>query len=126
MEATLSTTALAALAALESPRALMMAAPRCCTEEMNSPLSHATSLMLSATGLPLFLAWVKSGYCVEEWLLQMAWLVTAVIATPAFLASWDLARFSSRRVMANQRSRAMSGALFMAMRQLVLHGLPTK
>src|SRR5215475_2832712 len=125
MERTLSTTALAALAALDAPRALMMAAPRCCTELMNSPLSHASSLMTSVTGLPLILACLKSGYCVEEWLPQTARLVTAVMSTPAFFASWDLARFSSRRVIANQRSRGTSGALDMPMRQLVLHGLPT-
>ena len=36
-----------------------------------------------------------------------------------------MARFSSSRVMANQRSRGMSFALFIAIRQLVLHGFPT-
>ena len=55
----------------------------------------------------------------------MATLVTAVMSTPAFFASWALARFSSRRVMAKNRSRGISGALCMAMRQLVLQGLPT-
>src|SRR3954469_25774541 len=109
MEATLSTMALAALAALEAPRALMMAAPRCWTEAMKSPLSHAWSEMTLVAGWPLILAWVKSGYCVAEWFPQMATLVTAVTSTPAFLASCDLARFSSRRVMANQRSRGTCG-----------------
>src|SRR5664280_56339 len=45
--------------------------------------------------------------------------------TPARLASWLLARFSSSRVMANQRSVGTSGAFERAIRQLVLHGLPT-
>src|SRR5215469_7615525 len=125
MERTLSTTALAALAALEAPRALIIAAPRCWTVEINSPLSQASSLMTSVADLPLTLALVKSGYWVAEWLPQMVMLVTAVTSTPAFLASWALARFSSRRVMAKKRSRGMSFALFMAMRQLVLQGLPT-
>ncbi len=40
-------------------------------------------------------------------------------------ASWLFARFSSRRVMANQRSLGTSFALFIAMRQFVLHGFPT-
>jgi len=35
--------ALAALAALEEPRAWMTVAPRCWTVEMNSPLSQASS-----------------------------------------------------------------------------------
>ena len=35
------------------------------------------------------------------------------------------ARFSSRRVIANQRSLGMSFALFIAIRQFVLHGFPT-
>ena len=53
-------------AALDAPRALMMAAPRCCTDEMNSPLSQASSLITLVAGWPLIFAWVKSGYCVAE------------------------------------------------------------
>ena len=56
----------AAEAAEEAPRALIMAAPRCCTVVMKSPLSHSVSLMTSVTGLPPILALVKSGYWVEE------------------------------------------------------------
>ncbi len=51
--------------------------------------------------------------------------LTSETCTPALAASCDLARFSSRRVMANQRSRGMSGALCIAIRQFVLQGLPT-
>ncbi len=40
---TVSITALAALAALDWPRAAMIAAPRCCTVAMKSPCSHASS-----------------------------------------------------------------------------------
>src|SRR5260221_8423151 len=122
MERTLSTMALAALAALEAPRTLMMAAPRCWTVLMNSPLSHASSLMTVGAGWPLILALKKSGNCVAEWFPQTATLETAVTSTPAFLASCDLARFSSRRVMAKKRSRGMPGALFIAVKQLVLQG----
>ena len=50
---------------------------------------------------------------------------TSVEWTPAFAASWVIARFSSSRVMANHRSEGTSLALFMAMRQLVLQGFPT-
>jgi len=56
MERTLSTIALAALAALEAPRALMMAAPRCCTALMNSPFNHASSLIRWLAGLPSIFA----------------------------------------------------------------------
>ena len=45
--------------------------------------------------------------------------------TPALRASWVRPRFSSSMVMANQRSSGMSGALAAAIRQFVLHGLPT-
>src|SRR6266516_3807911 len=51
-------------------------------------------------------------------------LVTSAISTPALCASWARARFSSSRVMANQRSRGISFALFIAIRQFVLHGFP--
>jgi hypothetical protein len=42
---------LAAEPAELAPRALMIAAPRCCTVEMNSPCSHAVSLIVSVCGL---------------------------------------------------------------------------
>src|SRR6266571_2881619 len=66
-----------------------------------------------------------SGYWVAEWLPQIAMFDTTDTGTFAFFASCDLARFSSRRVIANHRSAGMSGALSRAMRQFVLHGLPT-
>ena len=46
-----STAAEAAEAAEEAPRALMMAAPRCCTTGMNSFLFHS-SLTRDLTALP--------------------------------------------------------------------------
>ena len=55
----------------------------------------------------------------------MVMFVTEANATPAFCASCARARFSSRRVMANQRSCGMSFALFIAIRQFVLQGFPT-
>ena len=51
-------------------------------------------------------------------------LVTRVISTPALCASCARARFSSSRIMANQRSRGISSALLIAIRQLVLQGFP--
>gem|GEM_PF-6411041 len=58
---TLSRIALAAEAALDAPRALITAAPRFCTVEMNSPCSHSSSPMTSEAGLPSIFAWKKSG-----------------------------------------------------------------
>src|SRR6516165_830846 len=55
----------------------------------------------------------------------MVKLLTWPTDTPAFLASCDIARFWSRRVMANQRSAGTFGACDRAIRQLVLHGLAT-
>ncbi len=55
----------AADAADDAPRALMMAAPRCCTTGMNSPDSQSWSTR-SVADLPLTVAWFTSGYCVAE------------------------------------------------------------
>ena len=52
-------------------------------------------------------------------------LVTLPAPTPALSASCPFARFSSRRVIANQRSEGIDGALVRAIQQLVLQGLPT-
>src|SRR5262245_57953315 len=115
-------TALAAEAADETPRLAMMAAPRFCTVGMKSPSHHAVSVMTSVAPRPAMRALAASGYWVAEWLPQMVMLVTCSTGTPALRASCDLARFSSSRVMANQRSRGTSGAFAAAIMQLVLHG----
>src|SRR5207302_6558760 len=120
-----SMTAFAAEAAEDAPRASMMAAPRFWTVLMKSPRSQSPSLITSGAGRPPIRALAKSGYWVAEWLPQIARLVTSATPTPALWASWLLARFSSRRVIANQRSSGISGALVRAIRQLVLQGLPT-
>ncbi len=120
-----SIAACAALAADDEPRASMTAAPRFCTVSMNSCSSQSGSPITSGAGLPSILAWAKSGNCVAEWLPQIATFVTSFTGTPARLASCALARFSSRRVIANQRSAGTSGAWLRAIRQLVLHGFPT-
>src|SRR4051794_6380394 len=86
--------------ALDSPRALMTAAPRVCTIGTNVCSSQERSSMLSVAGLPLIFALVKSGNCVFEWFPQMVTFDTAPFGTPAFLASADRARLWSRRVMA--------------------------
>ena len=66
-----------------------------------------------------------SGYWVAEWLPQIVILVTSRTVVPVLAASWAMARLWSRRVMAVKRSSGMFGALFMAIRALVLAGLPT-
>ncbi len=103
----------------------MMAAPRFCTVVMKSPCSQSWSVITSVANVPPMRALAKSGNCVAEWLPQMDMLVTEATGAPALWASWALARFSSSRVMANQRSAGISGALDRAIRQLVLQGLPT-
>src|SRR5207249_3648063 len=51
----------------------------------------------------------------------MAMLVTEATLTPALWPSCARARFSSNRVMANQRSRGISLALFIAIKQFHDH-----
>src|SRR6202022_778396 len=125
MRITESITALAAEAADDEPLASMTAAPRFWIVVMNPCLSQPLSLMTSNGDMPAIRALRASGYCVVEWSPQMAMLVTTETGAPALRASCVLARFSSRRIMANHRSAGMSGALARAMRQLVLQGLPT-
>ena len=62
--------------------------------------------MTSAAGRPPMRALCASGYWVAEWLPQIVMLLTAATGTPALPASLALARFSSSRVIANQRSLA--------------------
>src|SRR5713101_2544022 len=112
-----------ALAAEDDPLASITAAPRFCTVSMNLPLSQPWSLITSKGERPAILALRASGYCVVEWLPHTPMFLTTPTGTPAFLASSVLARFSSRRVMANHRSGSTSGAFERAIRQLVLHGL---
>src|SRR5712692_8166343 len=61
-----SSTALAAEAADEDPRASITAAPRFCTVSMNLPLSQPWSLMTSNAGKPTIIALRASGYWVVE------------------------------------------------------------
>ena len=122
---TWSMAAEAAEAAEEAPRASMMAAPRLATVGMKSFSTQARSARMSVMGAPLTVAWVRSGYWVEEWLPQTVTLSMSVTWQPALVASWARARLWSRRVMAVKREEGMSGACEAAMRALVLAGLPT-
>src|SRR5512145_496844 len=111
----------AADAADEAPRALMMAAPRCCTIGMNCSLYQASSTSVSA-GRPLTVAWCRSGYCVAEWLPQMMILRRSVVWVPVFSASCDSARLWSRRTIAVKLRGLRLGAFFIAISELVLAG----
>ncbi len=71
--------------------------------------------MTSKTPIPAMRAFLASGYWVAEWLPQIAMFETTDTGSFAFRASWVFARFSSRRVMANHRSAAISGAFIRAM-----------
>mmetsp|Transcript_17833 Transcript_17833/g.36562 ORF Transcript_17833/g.36562 Transcript_17833/m.36562 type:complete len:245 (+) Transcript_17833:69-803(+) len=117
--------ACAAERAEDSLRAAMMAAPRFWMHGMNSPVYHASSSITSFAGFPLMVAWLMSGYCVEEWLPQMMLLCTSSSEALALIASCPSARLWSRRVSAEKFSFGMLGAHSEAIRQLVLAGLPT-
>src|SRR2546422_4791587 len=67
---TWSIAALAALAAEDSPRASMIAAPRFWTVGMKVCSSQVWSLIIGQTFLPSAWAWKMSGYCVAEWFPQ--------------------------------------------------------
>ena len=92
---------------------------------MNSSATQAWSSTTSLAGAPSTVAWVMSGYWVAEWLPQMIIRRSWSTGTAVLLASWASARLWSRRVIAVNRSCGTSGALLMAIRALVLAGLPT-
>src|SRR5687767_15203955 len=112
--------AFAADAALEAPRASMIAAPRLATVGMNSSAIHDSSSTASQADSPFTLALTRSGYWVVEWLPQIVMLVMSFTDTSSLLASCASARLWSSRVIAVKRSRGTSGAFDIAIRQLVL------
>ena len=114
----------AAEAAEEEPRASMIAAPRLATVGMKSFSIQSWSPTTSAAFLPAISAWNTSGYCVAEWLPQIVIFLMSVTGAPVLAASCEIARLWSRRVSAENRSCGMSGALLIAIRALVLAGLP--
>ena len=116
--------ALAAEAAEDAPRALMIAAPRPATSGMNVPVSHASSTCSAALRPPTTVLY-RSGYWVAEWLPQIVMCSMAVTGTDSLAASCDSARLWSSRVIAVNRLAGTSGALRWAISALVLAGLPT-
>ena len=119
-----STAAEAAEAADERPRALMMAAPRCCTVGMKSFSYQAWSTSDSAF-LPPTVVLCRSGYWVELWLPQMMTFSMSLPCTPVLLASWLTARLWSRRTIAWNCFLSRPLAAVAAISELVLAGLPT-
>jgi malate dehydrogenase len=73
-------------------RAAITAAPRCCTAGMKA-LSSQVRSTASAAGLPLTLAFVKSGYSVALWFPQITSFFTSFTRAPAFAARSERARF---------------------------------
>src|SRR3970040_1999676 len=120
-----SMAALAALAAEDRPRASMIGAPRLCTVGMNVPSSQAVSLIIGQTFLPSHSAWNTSGYCVAEWLPHTVTFVSAAVGLAIFCAICEVARLWSRRIMAVNCVGLRLLAFCIAIRQLVLAGLPT-
>ena len=88
---TWSIAAEAAEAAEDEPRALITAAPRCCTVGMKYCSVQARSTR-SGAGLPLTRACVMSGYWVVEWLPQTHRRVMSLTCVPVFSASCVSAR----------------------------------
>jgi len=62
---------------------------------------------------------------VGEWLPHTPICEMSLTGTASLVASWETARLWSRRIIDVNRSRGMSGALLIAIRQFVLAGLPT-
>src|SRR5210317_460445 len=89
----------AADAALEAPRALMIAAPRCCTYGMKVSRYQLVSTA-PATVLPSTSAKRMSGYWVELWLPQITIFAIFEWWVHNLPASWARARLWSRRVIA--------------------------
>src|SRR5947208_2700975 len=117
--------AFAALAAEDNPRASMIAAPRFWIVGMKVFSSQSMSLIIGQAFLPPHSAWNTSGYWVAEWFPQMVTLRIELKGLPILCASWATARLWSRRIIAVNCVALRPGAFFMAMRQLVLAGLPT-
>ena len=117
--------ALAAEAAEEEPRASMIAAPRLPTPGRNSSSTHSMSSTTSTARSPRTCAWNRSGYIVGEWLPHTPICVMSVTGAATLFASCAIARLWSSRIIDVKRSGGISRALFIAMRQLVLAGLPT-
>ena len=103
----------------------MIAAPRLATVGMYSFAYQASSPTASKAFLPLTSAWNRSGYCVVEWLPQIVIFVMSFTEASRRPASCAIARLWSRRVMAVKRPGSRSGALFIAISELVFAGLPT-
>ena len=103
----------------------MIAAPRLPTFGRKSFSIHAWSSTTPAACSPRTWAWNRSGYIVGEWLPHTPICVTSVTGDLELGGELRDARLWSRRIIDVKRSRGMSGALFIAIRQLVLAGLPT-
>src|SRR5260221_1314740 len=121
---TWSMAAFAALAAEDSPRASMIAAPRFCTVGMKVFSSQSMSLIIGQTFLPPHSAWNTSGYWVAEWFPQIVTLRIEASGLPTFCSIWPTARLWSSRIIAVDLVGFRLGAFLMAMRQLRLAGVP--
>src|SRR5467141_256322 len=117
--------AFAALAAEDSPRASMIAAPRFWMAGMKVCSSQLWSLIIGQTFLPSASAWKMSGYWVAEWFPQTVTFRIALTGFATLCAVCDTALLWSRRIMPANCAGFRPGAFFIAMRQLVFAGLPT-
>ena len=86
---------------------------------------HTGSPTTSYALRPFTSQWNRSGYCVVEWFPQIVIFLMSFTDTSRRCASCVLARLWSRRVIAVKRRGSRSAALLIAIRALVLAGLPT-
>ena len=102
----------------------MIAAPRFCTVGMKSFSSQSWSPTTSAAFCRRPRRGTGRGTGSRSGCPRSSSLRISVTLTPVLCASWAIARLWSRRVIAEKRSRGMSGALLIAISALVLAGLP--
>ena len=120
---------LAAESALDNFLALMIAAPRCWTVVMNSPFNHSSFLTSSRTGFSpdevCTLAWLTSGYCVDEWFPQMITFLTSDTGTLNLSEIWPKALLWSSLVRQVMFFSGMDGANSFRINALVFAGFAT-
>ncbi len=103
----------------------MMAAPRLPTFGMYSFLYQASSLTSAGAALPPTVAKRMSGYIVGEWLPHTTIFSMSVTDALVRVASCEMARLWSRRIIEVKAVCGRLFAVFMVISALVLAGLPT-
>jgi len=112
-------------AALDAPLNSMISAPLFWMVDVNGPVTHASSLMVLSRSLPLTLPAFIYGYMVGLWLPKMPMLLMLLTSVFNLSLSCDSALLWSSLLIAVIAVLSNLLNLLDAIRQLVLHGLPT-